>query len=89
MPTQTPTRLRKKIRLLTAVSVLLWFTGTLLPIVMARSKVKLGSWPLDFWLAAQGSILIFLLIVTVYAWLVNRWEAELEAQSPDPSDSRD
>ena len=37
------------------------------------------GWPLYFWMAAQGSILLFICIVIVYAWLVNRWEAQESA----------
>jgi uncharacterized membrane protein len=31
-------------------------------------------------MAAQGSLLIFMAIVVIYAWLMNRWEAEEIAQ---------
>ena len=30
--------------------------------------------PVGFWMAAQGSVLIFLIITWVYALLVNAWE---------------
>ena len=33
------------------------------------------GWPLNFWLAAQGSVLVFIGIVVVYAWWMNRHEA--------------
>jgi putative solute:sodium symporter small subunit len=48
----------------------------------------IGDWTLNFWVAAQGSILFFLLITVVNAWLVNRWEKEVqdeEAQAPPSS----
>ena len=34
-----------------------------------------AGWPLAFWLAAQGSVLVFIGIVVVYAWWMNRHEA--------------
>jgi putative solute:sodium symporter small subunit len=34
--------------------------------------------PVGFWLAAQGSVLIFLIITWVYALLVNRWERQVD-----------
>ena len=34
-----------------------------------------AGWPLNFWLAAQGSVLVFIGIVVVYAWWMNRHEA--------------
>jgi putative solute:sodium symporter small subunit len=36
-------------------------------------------------MAAQGSILMFICIVVIYAWLMNRWEAqEAAAGRPAP-----
>ena len=34
-----------------------------------------AGWPLNFWLAAQGSVLVFIGIVVVYAWWINLHEA--------------
>ena len=34
-----------------------------------------AGWLLNFWLAAQGSVLVFIGIVVVYAWWMNRHEA--------------
>ena len=40
--------------------------------------------PFGFWMAAQGSLLIFLAITWVYALLVNRWERLTETEkSPE------
>ena len=33
--------------------------------------------PVGFWMAAQGSVLIFLIITWVYALLVNGWERRI------------
>ena len=43
------------------------------------SFAMLGT-PVNFWLAAQGSVLIFLVIVWTYALLVNRWEKQTVAK---------
>jgi putative solute:sodium symporter small subunit len=37
------------------------------------------NWPVSFWMAAQGSVLIFLIITWVYALLVNRWERQVQS----------
>ena len=37
------------------------------------------DWPFGFWMAAQGSVLVFLLIVVVHAWVMNRVERRTEA----------
>ena len=68
--------LRRKVRILTAVCLAAWVGVTLLPVLLARTELHLGPWPLDFWMAAQGCVLAYLLIVCVYAWLVNRWERQ-------------
>jgi putative solute:sodium symporter small subunit len=33
---------------------------------------QVGPWPFDFWMAAQGSVLVFLVIVVFYAALMKR-----------------
>ena len=33
-----------------------------------------GGWPLNFWLAAQGGVLVFIGVVMLYAWRMNRAE---------------
>lgn len=71
----TLTLLRKRVRRLQWLCLALWFGITLLPLIMASGDdLFIGSWPLPYWLAAQGCLLGYLAIVVVYAWLVNRWE---------------
>jgi len=37
--------------------------------------------PFGFWMAAQGSVLMFLAITWVYALLVNRWEKQTQTDA--------
>ena len=53
-----------------------WLAVTLVPVFAARTGLTWGPWPVDFWMAAQGCVLAYLLIVCVYAGLVNRWERQ-------------
>ena len=76
MQAPTPATLRKKVRRLTLICLALWLAVTMVPMGLARSGLSWGPWPVDFWMAAQGCVLVYLLIVAVYAWLVNRWEAQ-------------
>lgn len=48
------------------------------------SFVVMG-WPVHFWIAAQGGLLVFIAIVVVYAVVMNRMEdqAELERSGLD------
>ena len=37
-----------------------------------------GGWPLGYWIEAQGAVLVFIAIVVVYAWAMNRFERQDE-----------
>ncbi len=76
----------QKKRILTAVLLLVWLLVSFGPSFFARDlSVIIRGWPLYFWMAAQGSILLFICIVVIYAWLMNRWEAqEAAAGRPVP-----
>ena len=77
-------RLRFRKRVLTAVLLSIWlFVNFVLPFFARDLSFTVWGWPLHFWLSAQGSLLVFLAIVTVYAWLVNGWEAQEAAVSED------
>ena len=69
----------RKVRRLTWACLAVWVGVTLVPIYGARRlNFELWGWPFNFWMAAQGCVLVYLAVVVVYAWLVNRWEAALE-----------
>jgi putative solute:sodium symporter small subunit len=36
------------------------------------------GWPVHFWMASQGAVLVFIVIVVVYASVMSRLEAEEE-----------
>jgi putative solute:sodium symporter small subunit len=77
MHSATPdhTSLQSKVRRLTATCLLVWFGVTLAPVWAASHPGwQLWGWPLDFWMAAQGCVLIYLALVSYFAWQVNRWE---------------
>jgi len=50
-----------------------------------------GGWPLGYWIAAQGAVLVFIGIVVAYGWAMNHFEREdllrRQAQEPAPSPS--
>lgn len=73
----TPQSLRLRVRWLTWVLLLVWALVSFGPGYWARElSFQVWGWPLHFWLAAQGSVLVFLALIIVYATLVNRWEAQ-------------
>lgn len=69
--------LRSRQKRLTAVLLGVWLMVSFGPSFFARELNfdVLGS-PFYFWMAAQGSVLVFIAIVAIYAVLMNRWEAQ-------------
>ena len=53
----------------------IWFACSCLAGIVfadALDSVRLGGFPLGFWFANQGSILVFVLLIVVYVGLKNR-----------------
>ncbi|HEX6924176.1 MAG TPA: DUF4212 domain-containing protein [Longimicrobiaceae bacterium] len=64
-------------RLLTLLAI--WFiAGPLMSIVLVRwlNEVSLGGVPFGFWMAHQGSIYVFVILIFVNAWLADRQDRE-------------
>lgn len=56
-----------------AVLLLLWFLASFgLSFFAHRLQVTIAGWPVGFWFAAQGSVLIFIGIAAWFAWRANR-----------------
>jgi putative solute:sodium symporter small subunit len=70
---QGPTRWQR-VRRLSAWLLLAWFCLTFGVVFFAREldQIKVFGWPLSFYMAAQGAILLYLLIVGVYAICMRR-----------------
>ena len=73
---------RKNLRL-TAVLLLVWFVVSFVVTYYARELdfVFLG-WPFSFWMAAQGSLLLYGLIIAYYAWAMDRLDRDHGVQEP-------
>jgi cation/acetate symporter len=71
--TQTLTKRRWSLH---AGLLALWFVASFVVVFFANDlQFVVLNWPLGFWFAAQGSVLIFIAIVVIFAWVVNRREA--------------
>ncbi len=84
---------RKHLRWL-AILMTAWFAvsfggGVLLVDWLDQFKVPGSNLKLGFWIAQQGSIYAFILLIAVYAWVMNRLDRELLActESDDARDS--
>jgi len=60
-------------RIATAALLLAW-AGAGFGIAWFARTLTFGffGWPFSFWVAAQGALIVFLLIVVFYAWFMNR-----------------
>jgi cation/acetate symporter len=57
-----------------------WFAASFGVVFFARDlQFEVFGWPVSFWFAAQGSVLVFIVIVVVFAWRANRRETEVLA----------
>lgn len=76
-------------RWLTAVLLTLWLGATVAVVYWPASwDVVVMGWPLGFWLAAQGLLLLYLGLIVVYDWRMaridRRWGLH-ESQTPSAS----
>lgn len=76
----------RRTRRLTAILLTIWLFVTFAAIFYARelAGLTLFGWPVSYYLAAQGTLLVYLAIVGIYALVMRR----LEKQYGDDSDGR-
>lgn len=56
-----------------AALLIVWAVASFGVCFFARElDVVVAGWPLNFWLAAQGGVLVFIAVVMVFAWWMNR-----------------
>ncbi len=66
-----------RVQRVTAALMCVWFVAGLGIHFFARElSFRFLGWPFSFWMAAQGSLLIFLLIVVFYVWIMERLDRE-------------
>jgi putative solute:sodium symporter small subunit len=58
--------------------LLVWALVSFVATYFARDLQFLvaGGWPLGYWIAAQGAVLVFIVLVVVYGWAMNRFERQ-------------
>ncbi len=78
MPSDSPTRTywRANLRLV-VVLLIIWAVvsfGCGILLVDELNRIRIGGFKLGFWFAQQGSIYVFVVLIFVYAALMNRLE---------------
>ena len=69
---------RDNIRLLVTLMAI-WFACSFGAGILFRDfldQFTVGGYPLGFWFAQQGSILVFLALIAVYVWRMDKLDAE-------------
>lgn len=57
--------------------------------VDALDAVRIGGFKLGFWIAQQGSIFVFVILIYVYIWLMDRLDDRYNVQSDQPAPNGD
>ena len=74
---------RKNLRL-TGGLTLVWFVVTFGVAFFARElNFRFFGWPFSFWVAAQGALVVYGLIVVFYAWAMRRLDRAFVAVEPE------
>ncbi|NQW82124.1 MAG: DUF4212 domain-containing protein [Polaromonas sp.] len=67
---------RKNLRI-TAFLLSIWFLVTFVLVFFARDlDFKFFGWPFSFWVAAQGALVVYCLIIGYYAHYMNKLDRE-------------
>jgi len=71
---------RRNLRI-TAILLAVWFVVTFGVVFFARDlSFNFFGWPFSFYMAAQGSLIIYVLIIWYYARYMNRLDREYGVQ---------
>ncbi len=74
---------------LTLALLLVWAGVTFgVPFFAPYLRFSFFGWPFSFWMAAQGALLVYLAIVAIYGWCMNRSELLLEDAAESRHDPR-
>ena len=63
------------------VLLLIWFTvsfGFGILLVEQLNKIRFGGFKLGFWFAQQGAIYVFVILIFVYIYLMNRLDKKFK-----------
>lgn len=62
---------------ITGVLLAIWFFVTFVVAYFARDlQFNFFGWPFSFWVAAQGALIVYVLLIGYYAYYMNRLDRE-------------
>ena len=80
---------RKNLQYL-AILLSIWFTVSFLfgiLLVDELDRFRIAGFGLGFWFAQQGSIYVFVMLIFVYVWLMNRLDKKFDVHEQEHDDS--
>jgi len=67
---------RKNLRI-SGILLVVWFVVTFVVAFYARElSFNFFGWPFSFWVASQGALIVYVIIIGFYAWYMNRLDRE-------------
>jgi putative solute:sodium symporter small subunit len=76
---------RKNLQYL-AVLLCIWFVvsyGCGILLVDVLDQIRIGGFGLGFWFAQQGAIYVFVILIFVYVWLMNRLDRKYDVDEKE------
>ncbi len=74
---------RRNLRI-TAVLMVIWFVVTYVVAYFARDlSFSFFGWPFSFWVAAQGALIVYVVMIWFYARTMNRLDEEFGVAEGD------
>ena len=72
---------------ITGILLFIWFLVTYVEAWFARdlNQITFLGFPLGFYMSAQGSLIVYVVIIGIYAWYMNRLDVEYGVDEGDDS----
>ena len=73
-----------------AILLCIWFTVSYLfgiLLVEQLDTIRIAGFGLGFWFAQQGSIYVFVILIFVYVWLMNRLDRKYDVDEEEREES--
>lgn len=70
---------------ITAILLAIWFVVTFVEAWFARelNGIRFMGFPLGFYMSAQGSLAIYVILIGTYAWYMNKLDKQYEVDEGD------
>jgi len=69
----------------TGILLAIWFVVTFVVSYFARDlSFNFFGWPFSFWVASQGALIVYLVIIGFYARYMNRLDNEFDVAEAEP-----